>query len=214
MTSAALSIGFRPFYFLAAAFAALAVPLWFAAHGGWLPLTPALPAFLWHAHEMVFGFAPAVIVGFLLTAVRNWTGRPTPSGAALAALALLWLAGRVAMLTGPGTAAALIDVAFLPVAAVVLAVPLARSRNARNAFVVPLILLLGGLAALHHARLLGTGLRRLADPGRHRRHGPGGAAADGHRRPRDPELLRQCRRRPHAPPLGGSGMGAPSPASG
>lgn len=155
MTSAALSIGFRPFYFLAAAFAALAVPLWFAAYGGWLPLTPALPAFLWHAHEMVFGFAPAVIVGFLLTAVRNWTGRPTPSGAALAALALLWLAGRVAMLTGPGTAAALIDVAFLPVAAVVLAVPLARSRNTRNAFVVPLLLLLGGLAALHHAAYSG-----------------------------------------------------------
>ncbi len=151
MTSVAFSIGFRPFYFLAATFAALAVPLWFAAYAGWLPVAPALPAYLWHAHEMVFGFAPAVIVGFLLTAVRNWTGRPTPSGAALAALALLWLAGRVLMFTGPGTAAAIVDSAFLPVAAIILAVPLARSGNRRNAFVVPLLLLLGGLAAIHHA---------------------------------------------------------------
>lgn len=150
-----LSIGFRPFYLGGAIFAALSVPAWAGAYVGWLPPAAALPGMAWHAHEMVFGFAPAVISGFLLTAVRNWTGRPTPRGGALAALAGLWLAGRVLLVTGPALPAAVVDMAFLPVMAGVLAVPLWRSRNARNAFVVPLLLALGGLGAAHHGAYLG-----------------------------------------------------------
>ena len=84
-------LGFRPFYLLAALYAALAVPLWVLAYMSDIsPVLPLAPV-LWHAHEMVFGFAVAVITGFLLTASRNWTGLPTPSGWALAGLAGLWL---------------------------------------------------------------------------------------------------------------------------
>ena len=79
---------------------------------------------VWHAHEMLFGFALAVIVGFLFTAGRNWTNQPTPSGPALAALACLWVAGRVLVLTPFGWAAAAVNVAF----------PLARGRGARDSF--------------------------------------------------------------------------------
>src|SRR6202000_2110184 len=70
----------------------------------------------WHAHEMVFGFAAAIIVGFLLAPVRAWTGRDTSKGATLAALMLLWLAGRVLVWSGPALPAAIVDSAFLPVA--------------------------------------------------------------------------------------------------
>ena len=74
---ALLALGFRPFYLLAGAYAALAVPLWGLQYAGWL----SGGNLLWHAHEMLFGYAFAVIAGFLLTAVRAWTARPTPSGA-------------------------------------------------------------------------------------------------------------------------------------
>ena len=92
------SLGFRPFYLLASVFAALSIALWSAQFAGWLGAS-YLPGPLWHAHEMLFGFALAVIVGFLFTAGRNWTNRPTPSGLPLALLALLWLAGRVLVTT-------------------------------------------------------------------------------------------------------------------
>jgi uncharacterized protein involved in response to NO len=138
---ALLALGFRPFYLAAAIFAALAVPMWFAAYSGWLTLDGGLPGIAWHAHEMLFGFAPAVIAGFLLAAVRNWTSLPTPTGAALLGLFCLWLAGRIGLLTGPPALASIVDVAFLPVLALVLAAPIWRARNYRNLF-VPVILLL------------------------------------------------------------------------
>jgi uncharacterized protein involved in response to NO len=98
---------------------------------------------LWHAHELVFGFAIAVITGFLLTAARNWTGLPTPTHGPLAALAALWLAGRLLLITGPGWLAAAVDVSFLPAVALALWLPLQRSRN-RNRFFVGLLLVLAG----------------------------------------------------------------------
>src|ERR671932_765995 len=94
------SLGFRPFYLLAGLAAVLAVPSWALAYLGLLPLEPALPATLWHLHEMLFGYTVAVLVGFLYTAVPNWTGRPTPKGTVLAGLAGLWLLGRIALLAG------------------------------------------------------------------------------------------------------------------
>ncbi|MEQ8483674.1 MAG: NnrS family protein [Pseudomonadales bacterium] len=153
--AAFLSIGFRPLYLCAAGFAALAVPAWYAAYAGWITLNPVLPAPAWHAHEMLFGFAPAVIVGFLFTAARNWTGLPTPSGMGLAALVALWLAARLLMLTGPGPVAVVADVGFLVVAAASLALPLWRSRNYRNAFVVPLLMGLALLSWAHHSAVAG-----------------------------------------------------------
>jgi uncharacterized protein involved in response to NO len=113
--SAFLSAGFRPFFFLAAAWAALGVPVWLAAYVHGYALPGALPAMLWHAHEMIYGYALAAVTGFLLTAIPNWTGRLPMRGAPLAALVALWLAGRVALLAsatiGP-LAAALVDLAF------------------------------------------------------------------------------------------------------
>jgi uncharacterized protein involved in response to NO len=135
-------LGFRPFYLLASAFAALSVALWLAQYAGLLPFA-YLRGTAWHGHEMLFGYALAVIAGFLLTAVRNWTGQPTPSGATLMALAALWLAGRVLVLTPYGTAAAIVSAAFPVAVAIAIAVPLARSANRRNYFFVALLVLMG-----------------------------------------------------------------------
>jgi uncharacterized protein involved in response to NO len=148
-------LGFRPFYLLASAFAALSIPLWALQFAGWLG-TPYLQGPLWHAHEMLFGFVLAVIVGFLLTAGRNWSGRPTPTGGALAALAALWVVARVLVLTPFGWAAALANVAFPLAAAVALAIPFIAARNQRNYFFIGLLLLLSAAAAWVHLALLGV----------------------------------------------------------
>lgn len=149
-----LRLGFRPFYLLAAAFAIVAIPVWLLRYYG------LLQSFVhvdlnWHAHEMAFGFAIAVIIGFLYTAGRNWTGLWTPRRGVLAAIALLWLAGRIAMLlTGPLLAAA-VDLLFLPVAAVPLYRVLRNANNRRNLFLVALLLLLALCNLGFHAARLG-----------------------------------------------------------
>lgn len=134
-----MALGFRPFYLGAAIFAVLALPLWLGWYSGALSVQPAMNGFTWHMHEMIFGFAPAVIAGFLLTAVRNWTGRPTPTGTALAGLFLLWIAGRVLLLTGPLPLAAIVDLMFLPAVGVAVAIPIWKSRNKRNFKVLAII---------------------------------------------------------------------------
>jgi uncharacterized protein involved in response to NO len=146
-------LGFRPFYLLAALLAAVAVPAWVAQYYGWIDW-PRL-GLGWHMHEMVFGMAVAVIVGFLLTAVRAWTGLWTPREGHLAALAGLWVAGRVAMLTAPPWLAALVDLAFLPAAAWPLLRVLRRAGNKRNQFLPVLLMLLAIANALYHAATLG-----------------------------------------------------------
>jgi uncharacterized protein involved in response to NO len=148
-TAPVFALGFRPFYLLAALMAALDVPLWLAQYAGWAMPSGYLSGMAWHAHEMMFGFAAAVLTGFLFTAARNWTGLPTPTGAALAALAALWLAARVLLLSGPGWLAAIVDVAFLPAVAASLWLPLRRSRN-RNQFFVALLLALATANLLFH----------------------------------------------------------------
>ncbi len=138
-----LRLGFRPFYLGAAAFAALAVPLWILLLQGNVALKPAVPPLLWHAHEMLFGFAVAVIVGFLLTAGRAWTGLATPRGPALAGLVLLWLAARLAALVAPPVVYAVLDLLLLPLVAAVFIRLLLRAGNRRN---LPLGGILLGLA--------------------------------------------------------------------
>lgn len=117
-----LSYGFRPFFLSAALFAGLAVPLWV-----WLYGQSSSPGFLyppreWHVHEMLFGFLPAVMTGFLLTAVPNWTARPPLRGLPLLSLWLLWLAGRLALALAWPTpiVAACVDGAYLVALAAVL----------------------------------------------------------------------------------------------
>ena len=146
---ALFDLGCRPFYLLAALLAALNVPLWVAQWHGVVPQAGELTGVAWHAHEMVFGFAAAVITGFLFTAARNWTGLPTPTGRRLAALAALWVAGRVVVLTGPGLLGAIVDGAFLPLVALSLWFPLKRSGN-RNLFFVGLLLLFAAANLLFH----------------------------------------------------------------
>jgi uncharacterized protein involved in response to NO len=134
--------GFRPFFLLAALFALAIVPLWLLILRGALRPTSYLDGASWHAHEMIFGFVLAVIAGFLLTAIGNWTQRETANGVPLLTLAGLWLAGRLAMAFAsslPPWAVAFVDLAFVPVLLVVLGRPLIAAKNRRN-FVMLLIL--------------------------------------------------------------------------
>ena len=154
MASFALwNLGFRPFYLLASVFSATSVLLWTAQYSGLLPAA-YLQSPLWHGHEMLFGFTLAVVAGFLLTAVRAWTGQPTLAGAPLMALAALWVAGRVLVLTPLSALAVAVNAAFPVALAVAIALPLLRSRNARNYFFVGLLVLMGALVATLHLALL------------------------------------------------------------
>ena len=148
------NLGFRPFFLLASVFSAVSVLLWAAQYSGWLPAS-YLQGPLWHGHEMLFGYTLAVIAGFLLTAVRAWTGQPTPTGVPLMALAALWVAGRILVLTPWHAAAAIVNAAFPLALAVAVAIPLLRARNARNYFFVGLLALMGALVAVLHLALLG-----------------------------------------------------------
>jgi uncharacterized protein involved in response to NO len=149
------ALGFRPFYLLASLFAALSIALWGLQFAGLLGHA-YLQGPLWHAHEMLFGFALAVVVGFLLTAGRNWSGQATLSGLPLAALAGLWVAGRMLVLTPWGWAAALVNTAFALAAALALAIPFYRARNTRNYFFVGLLVLMGLAECAVHLSALGV----------------------------------------------------------
>jgi len=97
------ALGFRPFFAAAGLAAMLLIGLWLPLWSGQISGSFHYTPFIWHSHEMLFGFAGAIISGFLLTAVRNWTGVNTPNGTPLAALATLWLAGRIAPLAAAGS---------------------------------------------------------------------------------------------------------------
>ncbi len=131
--------------FLGAGLLALvAIPAWVAIRTAQVAPWGAVPMSLWHAHEMLFGFALAAIAGFLSTAVPNWTGTRAAAGAPLAALTLLWLAARLLLAMGPGPTwwlAALVELAVIPALVALIAPPLLRTRN-RNS------VLLFALAAL------------------------------------------------------------------
>ena len=87
-----LSAGFRPFFLLAALWAAFAAPLWLLVFAGHVTLPSNMAPSIWHVHEMVFGFGAAVVAGFLLTSIPNWTGRLPLQGGPLAALVAIWAA--------------------------------------------------------------------------------------------------------------------------
>lgn len=148
------ALGFRPFYLLAALFAAIAVPVWAVAYSGAIELP--MPGIWWHAHEMIFGFAVAVIIGFLFTAGRNWTGLDTPTGKPLMVLAGVWLAGRLAMAFGSGAWVAIVDLAFLPVAAGMLLRVLIKAKSKRNYFVGALPAMLALANLFFHLAALGV----------------------------------------------------------
>jgi len=148
------NLGFRPFYLLASVFSALSILLWAAQFAGYLPFA-YLKGPLWHGHEMLFGYTIAVIAGFLLTAVRAWTGQPTASGVLLMALAVLWVCGRILVITPYAMAAAVVNAAFPVAVAVAIGIPLYRARNVRNYFFVGLLTLIGLLILAVHLALQG-----------------------------------------------------------
>ncbi len=164
---APLAYGFRPFFLLAALYAAAAIPVYLAWLSGFGLAPQRLPVIMWHAHEMLFGFAGAALGGFLLTAVPNWTGAPPVAGARLGALVVLWLLGRVAMmlidvLPWPLVAAA--DLVFLPAVAIAAAPALIGAGNRRNYVFFVLfaaITVANALVHLDAGGVLGQGRRGL-----------------------------------------------------
>lgn len=163
---AVLSAGFRPFFLLAASWACIAVPLWLAWLASQTEVPTALAPGIWHVHEMVFGYGAAVVAGFLLTAIPNWTGRMPLQGGPLAGLALLWMAGRAGVLCsawlGPGTVAVL-DLVFPASFLAVVAREIVAGRNWRNLPMLgALLLLLAGNLLVH---LDAMGASRAAELG-------------------------------------------------
>ncbi|MEY8099511.1 NnrS family protein [Falsihalocynthiibacter sp. S25ZX9] len=139
---AVFSYGFRPFFLFGALWAALAMVLWILMLSGSLQLPTHLDPISWHAHEFLFGYLGAIIAGFLLTAVPNWTGRLPVVGWNLAGLFALWLAGRVALASAdlwPTGLAAIIDLSFPIVLGGVILREIIAGKNWRN-LVVPALL--------------------------------------------------------------------------
>jgi len=150
-----LAIGFRPFYLLASVFAVAAILFWLAGFNGRLPVGAYLQGVFWHSHEMLFGYIVAVMAGFLFTAVRNWTGLPTPSGVTLGGIVLLWILARVLLVSGPSALAVILDVAFLPMIAIAVAIPILRSRNKRNYKIIGVLVAVSLLHFVFHMALGG-----------------------------------------------------------
>jgi uncharacterized protein involved in response to NO len=156
---AVLSAGFRPFFLAATVWAALAVPLWLAAYTEGLVLPIRLAPWVWHAHEMIFGFAAASVAGFLLTAIPNWTGRLPLQGPPLATLVFLWALGRVGVLISArigAPAAALADLCFPFALLAVVAREILAGENLRNLPIVGALLLLLAGNLLVHLEALGV----------------------------------------------------------
>ena len=139
-----LRLGFRPFFLGGALFSVMALVLWGAMLSGYITFQPYGGGQWWHMHEMLFGFGCAIVAGFLLTAIQNWTGVRGISGLPLLGLFTLWFTARVALLLPSllnDYIIVLIDLSFLPAVAYVLAKPLLRIKQYRNLFFVPLLVL-------------------------------------------------------------------------
>ncbi|MFJ3107224.1 NnrS family protein [Pseudomonas putida] len=136
-------LGFRPFFLGGSLFALVALLLWVGVLTGALAPDPPGGMLAWHRHEMLYGFAAAVIAGFLLTAVQNWSGIPGLSGRALQGVFLLWLLGRASwFLPLPGGLLVLIEGSFLPLVALSLARPIVQRRLRNNYPIVGLVMLI------------------------------------------------------------------------
>ena len=150
--------GFRPFFFCGAAWALIALSLWLCSIGGVIDLPTAFDPLAWHRHEMLFGFVGAIIGGFLLTAIPNWTGRLPIAGWPLAGLFSLWAAARIALLTSATTGlwlAGILDVGFFFVLGLLAAREVLESKN-RNLPVVGMILLFGLADAVDYLTNIGA----------------------------------------------------------
>jgi uncharacterized protein involved in response to NO len=151
--TALLSYGFRPFFLFGACYAALAILTWLPLFYGELALATAFTPRDWHVHEMLYGYIPAVVTGFLLTAIPNWTGRLPLQGRPLLVLVIVWAAGRVAVTLSAKIgwpAAALVDSSFLLLVVAATAREIIAGRNWGNLKVLIPVTILGlGNAAFH-----------------------------------------------------------------
>lgn len=160
-----LSLGFRPFFLLGALFAAVMIALWVPWFLGFIEVPSTFPPVAWHSHELLFGFMIAVITGFLLTAVPNWTGRRAIAGWPLAGLVILWLVGRIAIAFSTHADAlsiAALSAAFPIAIAAVVGREIILAGNWRNLKI--LIVLIGFAAAdlLFHYEIWQFGRPRYA----------------------------------------------------
>jgi uncharacterized protein involved in response to NO len=148
-----LSYGFRPFFLLGAVYAGLTILAWLPMFNGELTLSTAFGPIDWHVHEMLYGYLPAIVTGFLLTAIPNWTGRLPIQGMPLLTLVVVWLAGRVAVTFSAEIGwllAAIIDVSFLILVIAAAAREIVAGKNWRNLRVIAMVtLLLAGNIAFH-----------------------------------------------------------------
>ncbi|ARQ14403.1 NnrS family protein (plasmid) [Rhizobium etli] len=154
------SYGFRPFFLAAALWAIVSIGLWAAFLNYGIPVASNYGALYWHAHEMLFGFAPAVLAGFLLTAIPNWTGRLPISGPPLAVLFAVWCAGRIAMLASSSigvTAATAIDSLFLPLMLALCAREVVAGKKWKDLKVVAGLAVLSVANLCFHIQVIGGG---------------------------------------------------------
>ena len=152
----ALSYGFRPFFLGAASWAALAMVLWLGVVTSAWTVAESYGPVAWHAHELLFGYVSAVVAGFLLTAIPNWTGRLPVRGGPLLVLFLLWAAGRIALLAVDwiGLVAAMaVDALFLIVFALAVIREIVAGRNWRNLKIVALVTVLAAANIGFHAEV-------------------------------------------------------------
>lgn len=151
---ALFKLGFRPFFLFGPLFSIGALGYFILWMSGTISIWPsAWDALTWHRHEMLFGYAGAIIAGFLLTAVPNWTGHPTLKGTPLAACVGLWVAGRMAVFFSsymPSMLVAIIDGSFFLACAAGIAPALMKSKNRRNYFFIALLLGLSVANLLTH----------------------------------------------------------------
>ncbi len=155
---ALFAYGFRPFFLGAALYAAWGAVGWILVWAGYINFHPAMPAMLWHAHEMVFGFLAAALAGFLLTAVPNWTGVAPLRGFRLASLFALWVAGRIGAWAVAGDAPtifAILDIGFLPALAVWAGRAILEKRLMRNLPLAGLLVVLSGTNLAIHLDAIG-----------------------------------------------------------
>lgn len=148
-----LSYGFRPFFFFGALYAALAIVIWMPFYFGEIRLATSFSPQDWHAHEMIYGYLPAVVAGFLLTAIPNWTGRLPLQGGPLLVLITAWALGRIVVAISAQTgwlAATVLDATFLFLLAGAAAREITHGRNWSNLKVLmPVIVLALGNVAFH-----------------------------------------------------------------
>ena len=149
-------LAFRPMFLFGGVFSCLALVVWGLVLAGHLSFTPYGGLTFWHSHEMLYGFVSAIIVGFLLTAVQNWTGIPSIRGKKLAVLTGFWLSARLLMCfpQAPAWLVIGVDMVFLPLAGYWLAKPIIAIGQMRNLFFAPILILLSAANLAMHLGLL------------------------------------------------------------